>query len=57
MRKFSTTNYLIREMILIYSVYMKKQKINVQDLIKDFAFTYVDLSNIVNGIREFNSEF
>lgn len=55
-KKQNCTNYLIKEMILLYSAFTKKQEINVQDLINDTSFTYVDLSQIEDVLREFNAD-
>lgn len=55
-KKINCTNYMIRDMILIYGAFTKKQEINVQDIINDTAFIYVDLSQIEDVLREFNAE-
>ena len=55
-KKFETPDYLIKEMILLYSNYNKLQEINVQDLINAIEFTYIDMSKIEDVLREFNSE-
>lgn len=54
-RKESCTNYILRSMILLYSHFTGKREINVNDILNEISLTYVDLSQIEDTLREFNS--
>ena len=42
-------------MILLYSHFTGKREINVNDILNEISLTYVDLSQIEDTLREFNS--
>lgn len=55
-KKFEIPNYLLKEIIILYSIYNNLQEINVQTLSHAVPLTYIDLSKIEDVLREFNSE-
>jgi len=55
-KKFQIPNYLLKEIIILYSAYNNLQEINVQDLSHAVPLTYLDISKIEDVLREYNSE-
>ena len=55
-KKLNCPNYIIRDIILLDAAFSKKQEINSQDFKNDTSFTYIDLSNLEDILREFNAE-
>lgn len=49
-------NYILKDMILLYGALNIKKEINVQDFQNDVAFTYFDLSNLEDILREYNGK-
>lgn len=55
-KKMICPSYVVRDMVLLYGAFSGKQEINTQDLKNETPFTYVDLSNLEDVLREFNGE-
>jgi hypothetical protein len=55
-KKLEIPNYLLKEIIVLYSRYNKLQEINVPDLIHSIPLTYIDTLKMEDVLREYNSE-
>lgn len=56
-KKMVCPSYIIKDMILLYGAFNGKQEINTQGLKNETPFTYIDLSNLEDTLREFNGEY
>lgn len=55
-KQIGCPSYIIKDLILLYGDINNKKEINIQDLKNEIAFTYFDLSNLEDALREFNGE-
>ncbi len=54
--KSNCPTYVIKDMILLYGLYNCKIEIHLDELLSDVSFTYVNLIEIEDVLREFNSK-
>ena len=54
-KKETCTTYTLRSIILLYSSLTRKKEIDIQDIFNEISLTYVDLSQIEDTLRGFNS--
>ncbi len=52
-RKERCTSYVLRCLFLLYSNFAERKEIGVDDILNEISFTYVDLSQIEDTLREF----
>jgi hypothetical protein len=55
-KKMTSTNYMIKDMILLYGAFTKKKELTLQEIVGATSFTFIDLSHIEDVLREFNAE-
>jgi hypothetical protein len=56
-KKFEIPNYLLKEIILLYGSYNNMYELDTQEINNEISLTYIDLSDIENVFREYNSEY
>ena len=54
--KANCPTHVIKDMILLYSLFTGRREINVDEIQRDASFTYVDLDEIEDVLREFNAK-
>lgn len=54
-KKMGCTSDILKEIILLYAAITHNREINLMDFVNNVSLTYIDLTNIEDVIREFNS--
>lgn len=56
-KKMNCPSYILKDMLLLYGAFTGRREVNTQDLKNDASFSYIDLSNLEDVLREFNSKY
>jgi hypothetical protein len=56
-KKMNCPSYIMKDMVLLFGAFTGRQEVNTQDLKNETSFSYVDLSNLEDVLREFNGKY